>query len=224
MPTKSWFLGVAAVAAVTLSACSGDADPAPSPSPTPVVTPTEAPTPSTSPEPSEEPGDLDNTPTGEYTEPGAVLGYGEWAVIEWYPGYDERQSIAFTVDGYRTGTLEDFADFDQDFQDQLVGYTPVYFDITVEKRGPEVRDLAYSSFSGNINGLDQNGNRLQGITIFGSFEICDASSFDPSIDEGEPQTLCVIAAVREGQEVGGAEFTNFDTEYASYGGEPIIFQ
>jgi len=213
---------IVAAAALGLTACI------PSPPAAPAETSPATTAPETSAAPSE-PEEAEEQPAsapGEAAAPGSEFAFGEYATVELLNVDDEPQLVEMTVTGVRTGSIADFesAGLDQEFLDQLEGYTPLYVDVEVRQVAPMTAALEYESVYIDFGGLDQADRALQDISIFGSFEPCDTASIDPDFDSGTPHTTCFIVATAGGDELAGISYGPYDTVYDDYDGEPLVWR
>lgn len=211
-----------AAAALSLTACI------PSPPAAPAETSPATTAPETSAAPSE-PEEAEEQPAsapGEAAAPGSEFAFGEYATVELLNIDDEPQLVEMTVTGVRTGSVADFeaAGLDQEFLDQLEGYTPLYVDVEVRQVAPMTAALEYESVYIDFGGLDQADRALQDISIFGSFEPCDTASIDPDFDSGTPHTTCFIVGTAGGDELAGVSYAPYDTVYDDYDGEPLVWR
>ncbi|SDH47990.1 hypothetical protein [Agrococcus jejuensis] len=213
---------IVAAAALGLTACI----------PTPPAVPTETPE-TTAPETSSAPAESEEaeeeqpaSAPGEAAAPGSEFAFGEYATVELINLDDQAQLVEITVTGVRTGSVADFeaAGLDQEFLDQLEGYTPLYVDVEMRQVAPMTAALEYDSIYIDFGGLDQADRALQDISIFGSFEPCDTASIDPEFDSGTPHTTCFIVATAGGDELAGISYGPYDTVYDDYDGEPLVWR
>ncbi|GAA2175874.1 hypothetical protein GCM10009846_27460 [Agrococcus versicolor] len=214
---------LAAATAIGLTGCIPQPPAAPVESAPPA---TSAPATSAEPTESEEAEESAPAVAGEETAPGTELAFGEPATISWDPLGEGAQLVSVTVTGVREGSIADFeaAGLEQDFIDQLVGYEPMYVDIELTKLEPATAELAFNSIYTDFEAVDANGTGLQSISVFGDFAPCDTASIEPEVDSGAVHTTCIIVATREGQEFGGAIYAAYDTPYADYDGQPIVWR
>lgn len=214
---------IVAAAALSLTACI------PSPPSAPAETTPETTAPETSSAPVESEEAEDEAPaagSGEAAAPGSEFAFGEYATVELLNIDDQPQLVEMTVTGVRTGSVADFeaAGLDQEFLDQLEGYTPLYVDVEVRQVAPMTAALEYESVYIDFGGLDQADRALQDISIFGSFEPCDTASIDPEFDSGTPHTTCFIVGTAGGDELAGVSYGPYDTPYDDYDGEPLVWR
>jgi hypothetical protein len=179
--------------------------------PTPVET-TEAPTTNTG-------------ASGDVAAPGARFNIGDTAILPFTTAINRiDQNIEVTITGIRKGTQDDFADLDASSRKQLADVVPYYVDFTVKKGSPDKDELAFNSVSSSyIGAQDQDGDRVSPLIIFGTFKACDAPSFGKEIDEGETYSGCVPFAGTSAKTVTAATWQAYDTDYAYYDGDPVVW-
>ncbi len=213
---------IVAAAALGLTACI----PSPPAAPAETSPATTAPETSAAPSETEEAEEQPASAPGEAAAPGSEFAFGEYATVELLNIDDEPQLVEMTVTGVRTGSVADFeaAGLDQEFLDQLDGYTPLYVDVEVRQVAPMTAALEYESVYIDFGGLDQADRALQDISIFGSFEPCDTASIDPDFDSGTPHTTCFIVGTAGGDELAGVSYAPYDTVYDDYDGEPLVWR
>lgn len=213
---------IVAAAALGLTACI----PSPPTAPAETSPATTAPETSAAPSETEEAEEQPASAPGEAAAPGSEFAFGEYATVELLNIDDEPQLVEMTVTGVRTGSVADFeaAGLDQEFLDQLEGYTPLYVDVEVRQVAPMTAALEYESVYIDFGGLDQADRALQDISIFGSFEPCDTASIDPDFDSGTPHTTCFIVGTAGGDELAGVSYAPYDTVYDDYDGEPLVWR
>ncbi|WP_186329427.1 hypothetical protein [Agrococcus jejuensis] len=213
---------IVAAAALGLTACI----PSPPAAPAETSPATTAPETSAAPSETEEAEEQPASAPGEAAAPGSEFAFGEYATVELLNIDDEPQLVEMTVTGVRTGSVADFeaAGLDQEFLDQLEGYTPLYVDVEVRQVAPMTAALEYESVYIDFGGLDQADRALQDISIFGSFEPCDTASIDPDFDSGTPHTTCFIVGTAGGDELAGVSYAPYDTVYDDYDGEPLVWR
>lgn len=212
---------IALAAAVGLTGCI------PSPPAPPAETTPESTAPESSPAPAEsEDEEQPAAASGEAADPGSEFTFGEYATVEVLNLDDEPQLVEIAVTGVRTGSVADFeaAGLDQEFLDQLEGYTPLYVDVEVRQVAPMTAALEYESVYSDFGAIDQADRALQDISIFGTFEPCDTASIDPEFDSGTPHTTCFIVATAGGDELAGVTYGPYDTAYDDYDGEPLVWR
>ncbi len=221
---------VTGLAALTLAACSGDETPEEPTSPEPVVeAPVEEETPEApeeSPEPEEEP----EAPVGDGSEaaPGASFAYGETARVNWDSHHsDDGVLLDVTVEGVREGDLEDLLALGlrDETAAALEGHSVHYVDYSITKVDQSQPEIAFGNASGAVSAMNAGGSELQEFTLLGgSFDACESNTFKADIDTGGVLTSCSIFIIPGGQEFGSVVWTQFDTPYDKYDGEPISWQ
>lgn len=191
-------------------------DPEETPTPEETEDPEDTPTPT--PEETETPA----SPTPKPAAPGDVLGPGKTAngpaKIEFVNYKDETAVFEHEV---KDISLAPKADVDR-FVEEIPGLAGmnVYY-ITVESHYVSGANLAYDSFFTQFNPIDANGNETQEVTAFG-FKGCEVNSIPK--DGTNPDNIitnCYIGAAPEGGNVpAGLSWTQYDTDYDKYDGEP----
>ncbi len=209
----------AGLALLALAACSGPAD-----EPTPTETPDVEVTESASPSPDAEETETEISLPGDLTPPGTELKVGDTATVLWNHYEHGAITLDVTVDTVRTGSLDELreAGVSDDTMAQIDGYTPYYIDFTIVKADLSQGEIVYSS-ANEVRAVNSKGADLVSLTLFGRYEPCNSGSFAAGVDEGEPQTSCVIYLVPGGQEFGAATWSAYDTPYARYDGEPVLW-
>ncbi|UUV32773.1 hypothetical protein NQK81_04760 [Amycolatopsis roodepoortensis] len=195
--------GCAAV--LLLSACGGKEEsgsPAPAPSPAPTSAPASSPATS---------GTVPVS-NADATAPGTELKVGERAVVPFKYGNDKSGTIAITVKAIELGPKEDLASYGE----KAKGMTPVYIRMTVENVGGT--DLTYSTV--RMRAVGPN-NKSTGVIITGETPNCQSESAKKDFKTaGATYETCELQAIRDGGEVGGAEFNDGD----GYKDDPIIWK
>jgi hypothetical protein len=193
---------------------------------TPEITPEAEPEPEPSTEPTEEAEPEVNTETsGDVAAPGSEFKIGETAILPYTTAINRKdQNIEVTVIGIRKGSQDDFASLNAKSQKQLADVVPYYVELTIKKGSPDVDELAYNSVSSSqIGALDQDGDRVSPLLIFGTFEPCDSPSFGKEIDQGETATLCVPFAGSSAMEVTSVTWHDYDSPYSTSDGKPVVW-
>ncbi|QXV57624.1 hypothetical protein [Amycolatopsis sp. TNS106] len=195
--------GCAAV--LLLSACGGKEEKgSPAPAPSPAPTSAAASSPATS-------GTVPVS-NADATAPGTALKVGERAVVPFKYGNDKSGTIAITVKAIELGPKEDLASYGE----KAKGMTPVYIRMTVENVGGT--DLTYSTVRMRAVGPD---NKSTGVIITGETPNCQSESAKKDFKTaGATYETCELQAIRDGGEVGGAEFNDGD----GYKDDPIVWK
>ncbi|MBE1577448.1 hypothetical protein ACFORH_09720 [Amycolatopsis roodepoortensis] len=195
--------GCAAV--LLLSACGGKEESgSPAPAPSPAPTSAAASSPATS-------GTVPVS-NADATAPGTELKVGERAVVPFKYGNDKSGTIAITVKAIELGPKEDLASYGE----KAKGMTPVYIRMTVENVGGT--DLTYSTV--RMRAVGPN-NKSTGVIITGETPSCQSESAKKDFKTaGATYETCELQAIRDGGEVGGAEFNDGD----GYKDDPIIWK
>ncbi|UMP05234.1 hypothetical protein [Amycolatopsis sp. EV170708-02-1] len=195
--------GCAAV--LLLSACGGEekgGSPAPAPSPAPTSAPASSPATS---------GTVPVS-NADATAPGTSLKVGERAVVPFKYGNDKSGTIAITVKAIELGPKEDLASYGE----KAKGMTPVYIRMTVENVGGT--DLTYSTVRMRAVGPD---GKSTGVIITGETSACQSESAKKDFKTaGATYETCELQAIRDGGELGGAEFNDGD----GYKDDPIVWK
>ncbi|MFC3448413.1 hypothetical protein [Amycolatopsis speibonae] len=196
--------GCAAV--LLLSACGGKEDggsPAPAPAPAP-----------TSSAPESSPATSGTVPVSnaDATAPGSELKVGDRAVVPFKYGNDKSGTIAITVKAIELGAKEDLAAYG----DKAKGMTPVYIRMSVENVGGT--DLTYSSIRLRAVGPD---GKSTGVIITGETPKCQSETAKKDFKTvGATFETCGLQAIKDGDEVGGATFSDGD----AYKDKPVIWK
>lgn len=222
---KSRVLAVAAVLALSLSACGsaedagGDEDnDRPTASATTESAATEA-TPT-----ADATADATDAATGDLTPPGTELAVGEWATVPFTYGTDKEGVLKVRVTAVDTGSQADFAAFDKSTQSKLKGFTPKY--VRIEATQVSGGNLEYASIATNFDPITSSGEEAQSLAAIGTFEPCKGGSFPAGFGPGSPAaTSCVIGLVAQGgDDVVGGAYSLRDSDYDSYDGEPVLWK
>lgn len=222
---KLRLLALSAALALSVSACgsaessSGDDKTEATATPTATEAPTDAaPTETTA--TSEAPADGAEA-SGDVTKPGTELGIGEWATLPFKSG-DKQGVIKVRVVKVDKGSQADFKVFDEANRAKLKGYDPRY--VRFEIAQVSDASLEFSSVSG-LAAITANGDEAQKLTAFGNFEPCSSGSFPSGSKPGTTYESCVIGLVPGGgDDVVGGQFAAYDSDYASYGGKPVLWK
>ncbi|OXM54038.1 hypothetical protein [Amycolatopsis alba] len=196
--------GCAAV--LLLSACGGKEEagsPAPAPAPAP-----------TSSAPASSPATSGTVPVSnaDATAPGSELKVGDRAVVPFKYGNDKAGTIAITVKSIELGAKEDLAAYG----DKAKGMTPVYIRMSVENVGGT--DLTYSSVRLRAVGAD---GKSTGVIITGETPKCQSETAKKDFKTvGATFETCGLQAIKDGDEVGGATYTDSD----AYKDKPVIWK
>ncbi|MGM1030380.1 MAG: hypothetical protein ACQEWM_11035 [Actinomycetota bacterium] len=162
--------------------------------------------------------------TGELTPPGTELAFGEPATVPFSSGTDVVDvPLTVTVTGVEEGAIADYeaAGLEQDFIDQLAGYTTYYVTVEATKADPAAAELAFTALYTDMGALDSNGQRMQTVSLIGEFEPCNTASIPPEIDEGATVTTCFIVAGTDAVEFGSATYEPYEGDYSPSDGEPV---
>jgi hypothetical protein len=156
------------------------------------------------------------------TAPGTVLSIGATAVVPFeYTSESGKHDIQVTVTGFRAGSVSDFADFEDSDKKKLADKTPYYVDITAQALGSDLEKLEYASISYNdIGALDQDGDRMSPLTVFGGFDPCKDGNFDKA---GALQT-CMIYTANSAQTLTSITWQGTDGGYSDIDGQPIVWK
>ncbi|MGC5076070.1 hypothetical protein [Agrococcus sp. DT81.2] len=161
---------------------------------------------------------------GELTAPGTRLAFGEPATVPFSSGASVTDvPLAVTVTGVEEGAVADFeaAGLDQDFLQQLAGYTTYYVTVEATKADPGAAALASTALHTDMGALDSNGEAMQTVSLIGEFEPCTAASMPSEIDEGATATTCYIVAGSDAVEFGSATYEPNEGDYSPADGDPI---
>lgn len=164
----------------------------------------------TSPE-SEEEGS-DDAPAAELTKPGTELKLGETAVI---PQGDDGATLELTVTEVTKGSSADLSQLKD--ADSYKGYTPVYVQYTMTGTDSSA-DLGGDVLD-DVDPITSDGRKASTLVIIGTspFAKCDRNSVPDDFGPGDTETTCDVAMVQGGQEVGGAQYSPYDGDYADDG-------
>jgi len=161
---------------------------------------------------------------GDLTAPGTELAFGEEATVPFSSGTDVVDvPLTITVVGVEEGAIADYeaAGLDQDFLDQLAGYTTYYVTVEATKPDPAAAELASTALHTDMGALDSNGQRMQTVSLIGEFAPCNTASMPSEIDEGGTATTCYVVAGTDAVEFGAATYEPFEGDYSASEGEPV---
>lgn len=163
-----------------------------------------------------------STSSGELTEPGTVLAFGDAAFVSWHHHSGEDIDLKVEVLSAKQAPLEEIlAVVSDSTAAQIEGYTAYYVNVSFTKTNLSQGAIEFSDATSPIFATNSSGAEVPELTLFGSFEPCDYESFDTTVDEGAPQLTCMIFMVPGGQTFGGVAWGEFDTPYDKYNGSPI---
>lgn len=179
--------------------------------------------PSEKPEKTEEPEETEAPAAeGDTVAPGTTVAVGEEAIVSWEPSDDTpAQPVSITVKSITPGTIDDFAVVGADFQAKLEGFTPYYITVEAKKVDLAGAELAYQSLYSDMSAINADGRKMQTVSIIGDFEPCNTSSLDATFDEGAAQTFCYIVAGPDGDDIGGATFKPYGTDFED---NPVVWE
>ncbi|AUY50166.1 hypothetical protein [Streptomyces sp. CB01881] len=211
-------VGLAAVGALTLTACNDDTSsdsakntPPPTAAPT---TPAAAPTmPVSTPTSPAAAGSSSSTPAGasatapapatgggKDATPGQTFKIGQPAQVQFTSG-STKGVIALSVSSIETG---DPADLDAlKLGDKVKGLVPYYVHYTITNTG--TTDLAYTSVD-HVKGLLPDGSEAQELMIIGGFAKCPSTSLPKGFTNGQTAQACAVALAPTATKVTGAEY------------------
>lgn len=173
-------------------------------------------------EKAEEPEETAPATEGDTAAPGTTVAVGEEAIVSWEPSDDTpAQPVSITVKSITAGTIDDFAVVGADFQAKLEGFTPYYITVEAKKVDLAGAELAYQSLYSDMSAINADGRKMQTVSIIGDFEPCNTSSLDATFDEGTPQTFCYIVAGPDGDDIGGATFKPYGTDFED---NPVVWE
>lgn len=193
-------IGLAAVGALTLTACNDDAGTAKS-SPPAASSPAPA-SPSAAPA-SSAPADGGSAGSGggETAKAGQSFKIGQPAQFPFASG-STKGTIALTVTSIEEGQPADLAPFK--LGDKVNGMVPFYVHYSVKNTGST--DLSFASV-GHIKGLLPDGTEAQDLMVIGKFEKCPNDSLPKGFTNGQSAKGCAVAlAPSTSVKVTGAEY------------------
>ncbi|MFJ6621084.1 hypothetical protein ACIQOW_26345 [Kitasatospora sp. NPDC091335] len=204
---------MAAVGALTLTACNDDAGAADTPTtPSATTAPagqtaapsTAAITPAAT-TPAAPSGGASGTgaapaPAGSAPAAGTTLKLGEAATIPFSSG-STKGTIALAVTSIEKGDPADLADLK--LGDKAKGLVPYYIHYKITNAGGT--DLSYTSVS-HMKGLLADGTEAQELTVIGSFAKCKSASLPKGFTNGQSSTSCAVAMSPEASKIAGAEY------------------
>ncbi|WP_330294508.1 hypothetical protein [Streptomyces sp. NBC_00503] len=197
-------IGLAAVGALTLTACNDDdpgaaktSPPAASSSASASASPSAAPA-SSAPATG---GATGGAGGGETAKAGQSFKIGQPAQFPFTSG-STKGTIALTVTSIEEGVPADLAPFK--LGDKVNGMVPFYVRYSVKNTGST--DLSFASV-GHIKGLLPDGTEAQDLMVIGKFEKCPNDSLPKGFTNGQSATGCAVAlAPSTSVKVTGAEY------------------
>ncbi|MFI2610781.1 hypothetical protein [Kitasatospora sp. NPDC018619] len=205
---------LAAVGALTLTACNDDAassDTATTPPATGAPATKAAPssaaatTPAASGSASAPAGGASGTaaapaPAGSAPAAGTTLKLGDTATIPFSSG-STKGTIALAVTSIEKGDPADLAALN--LGDKAKGLVPYYIHYKVTNAGST--DLSFTSVN-HMKGLLADGTEAQELMVIGSFAKCKSESLPKGFTNGQSATSCAVAMSPEASKVAGAEY------------------
>ncbi|WP_051837346.1 hypothetical protein [Streptomyces sp. NRRL WC-3742] len=204
---------LAAVGALSLTACNddaanGDTAATTAPAAPTQAAPTSAPTTPAAPATSAAPatGGTTGGSTGGATGGGAAPAAGTTAKIGQpiqfpYKYGKATGDISLTVTDITKGDPADLAPLK--LGDKAKGQVPYYINYKVTNVGST--DMSFSSLT-QVKGLLADGSEATEVSIIGTFAKCPHNSFPSGFTNGKSVTSCVLALAPEASQVTGAEY------------------
>ncbi|WP_068254320.1 hypothetical protein [Janibacter corallicola] len=233
MSTKRYIVAVTATAALALTACGSDTDTDSSDtqtsetssqsaessdetSATDEETSAEEPSESSSEEESSESetdGD-DAAAKGKdkLTKPGTELGLGDTATV---PQGDDGAALTVTVTKIEKGKFKDLSMLEN--SEKYKEYTPVY--VHYEMTGTNSsKDLANDILE-DVDPVLTTGQKAPTLSIVSTspFKKCELNSVPEDFGPGDTEQTCDVAMIKDGMKVGGAQYSDYDTDYEEDG-------
>ncbi|MFI8084162.1 hypothetical protein ACIF6L_25590 [Kitasatospora sp. NPDC086009] len=214
---RMWTLvGLAAVGALTLTACNDDpaADTASS-TPPPAAAPTTPAASASTPAAASPSGAATGTPTtaatsapaaapaaggGTDATPGQTFKIGQPAQVQFSSG-STKGVIALSVTAIETGDPADLAALK--LGDKAKGLVPYYVRYSITNTG--TTDLAFTSVD-HVKGLLPDGSEAQELMIIGGFAKCANPSLPKGFTNGQTAQGCAVALAPAATKVSGAEY------------------
>ncbi|MFJ9692828.1 hypothetical protein [Kitasatospora sp. NPDC101183] len=201
---------LAAVSALSLTACNDDASngdtaatTAPA-APTTAAVPTAAPTTPAAPATSAAPatGGTTGGATGGGAAPaaGTTVKIGEPIQFPYKYGKTEG-AVSLVVTDITKGEAADLAPLN--LGDKAKGQVPYYINFKVTNTGST--DMSFASLT-QMKGLLADGTEANQVSIIGKFAKCPNNSFPSGFTNGKSVTSCVLALAPEASKVAGAEY------------------
>jgi hypothetical protein len=175
--------------------------------------------------PTEEAVEAPELVEGEPAPPGTRVGFDTYLTYTYLTVDDEEALLSAKLDSIEPATDAELAVLAENFGDQLDGYDIYLLRMTEKKiSGASVK---YNDDSSFFDVVDENGERIQTVTLIG-WDGCDTQSFPEEYDTGGAEiSQCYIGAVREGEDppagmayTGGYEDGN---PYDYLDGKPLLF-
>lgn len=158
---------------------------------------------------------------GDFTPPGTTLALGETATVPFEYG-DGKGVLAFTVTDIEKGEPADLEELD--LGDQAAGLTPYYIRITAEGVDESAASLAYSSFTGEFDGLLPDGSTGSTIYLVGDWDKCENTNLPGDFAQGDTVETCLAVAAGGDVEVTSVRYAALDTDYEMFDGEPLLWE
>ncbi|MFF4384364.1 hypothetical protein [Kitasatospora sp. NPDC001547] len=194
---------MAAVGALTLTACNDDAGAADTPTTPPATgapaSPAASPTAAAT-TPAASGSASAPAPAGSAPAAGTTLKLGESATIPFSSG-STKGTIALAVTSIEKGDPADLAPLN--LGDKAKGLVPYYIHYKVTNAGST--DLAYTSVN-HMKGLLADGTEAQELMVIGSFPKCKSESLPKGFTNGQSATSCAVAMSPEASRIAGAEY------------------
>lgn len=192
---------MAAVGALTLTACNDDAGAADTPTTPPATgAPATAAASPTAAATTPAASGSASAPAGGAPAAGTTLKLGESATIPFSSG-STKGTIALAVTSIEKGDPADLAPLN--LGDKAKGLVPYYIHYKVTNAGST--DLAYTSVN-HMKGLLADGTEAQELMVIGSFPKCKSESLPKGFTNGQSATSCAVAMSPEASRIAGAEY------------------
>ncbi|MFD5431050.1 hypothetical protein ACFWJ4_02540 [Kitasatospora sp. NPDC127067] len=139
-------------------------------------------------------------PAGSAPAAGTTLKLGDAATIPFSSG-STKGTIALAVTSIEKGDPADLTSLN--LGDKAKGLVPYYIHYKVTNAGST--DLSYTSVN-HMKGLLADGTEAQELMVIGSFPKCKSESLPKGFTNGQSATSCAVAMSPEASKVAGAEY------------------
>ncbi|MFG2919687.1 hypothetical protein ACGF0D_43325 [Kitasatospora sp. NPDC048298] len=139
-------------------------------------------------------------PAGSAPAAGTTLKLGDAATIPFSSG-STKGTIALAVTSIEKGDPADLASLN--LGDKAKGLVPYYIHYKVTNAGST--DLSYTSVN-HVKGLLADDTEAQELMVIGTFPKCKSESLPKGFGNGQSATSCAVAMSPEASKVAGAEY------------------
>lgn len=141
----------------------------------------------------------------ELTGPGEPLSVGEEGTVVLSAGGETKSAVTVDISRVRTGSEDDFEDFD--LGEELSSATAYYVDVDIENRGPA--GIGGAAFPLYIE-VGEEETYLPPNDIIGEFSPCEDRALPESLLPEESAEICLVYLVPGGDDAQGFAFAGAD--------------